>query len=233
VELGVRGDSYPGTELWSADGIAALSNRSRSAGVEIASICLHTFWTFSFADPDAAHRSTARNIVLQALGAAKELGARAILIPVTNPAQLPPEQAHAYWVEEMKAVSREAREAGVTLALELVGRSHAKTGQDILTLIEAVGSPGVGAYLDWGNSLSLGGDPLRDIRLLGSRIAQVHVKDPGGTLLGQGKVDMKACVEALKAVGYRGYFVLETPATDDPDAAARHNLRYLRDLLGE
>lgn len=233
VELGVRGDTYIRSELWSAEGREALRERSRQSGVEIASICLHTFWRFSFADPNVAHRTTAKDIVLHALKAATELGARTILVPVTNPNRLEPEQAHAHWVEEMRAVAYEARKHEVALALELVGRSHAKTAQDILNLIEAVGSPKVGAYFDCGNSKSLGGDPVQDVHLLKDRIAQVHIKDPGGNLLGQGRVDLKGCVEALKAVGYRGYFVFETPSTDDPDAAARHNLRYLKNLLGE
>ena len=233
VELGVRGDTYIQTELWSAEGRRALMERSRRTGVEIASLCLHTFWKFSFADPDVAHRMTAKEIALHALKAATELGARTILIPVTNPHQLPPEQAHARWVEELKAVAYEARKHEVMLGLELVGRSHAKSGQDILNLIEAVGSPKVGAYFDCGNSKSLGGDPIQDIHLLRDRIVQVHIKDPGGNLLGQGRVDLKGCIDALKAVGYRGYFVFETPSTDDPDGAARHNLRHLKNLLEE
>ncbi len=233
VELGVRGDTYIWTELWDANGRKALMERSRRTGVEIASICLHTFWKISFADTDVAHRTTAKDIVLHTLKAATELGARAILIPVTNPNQLPPEQAHAYWVEETKAVAYEAQRHEVRIGLELVGRSHAKTGQDILNLIEAVGSPKVGAYFDCGNSKSLGGDPVQDIHLLKDRIVQVHVKDPGGNLLGQGRVDLKGCIEALKGVDYRGYFVFETPSTDDPDAAARHNIGYLKNLLGE
>ena len=233
VELGVRGDTYIQTELWSAEGRQALAARASRTGVEIASICLHTFWKYSFADENVAHRTTAKDIVIHALKSATELGARTILIPVTNPNQLPPEQAHARWVEETKAVAYEARKHEVMLALELVGRSHAKTGQDILSLIEAVGSPKVGAYFDCGNSLSLGGDPVQDIHLLKDRIAQVHIKDPGGQLLGQGRADLKGCIDALKAVGYRGYFVFETPSTDDPDGAARHNLRYLKNLLEE
>jgi sugar phosphate isomerase/epimerase len=36
---------------------------------------------------------------------------------------------------------------------------------------------------------------------------------------------------AASEIGYDGDLVLETPPTDDPRAAAAHNLRYLRALL--
>lgn len=48
VELGVRGDDYLWTELWTAEGLRALKDRSEQAHIPIASICLHTFWKYTF-----------------------------------------------------------------------------------------------------------------------------------------------------------------------------------------
>ena len=96
VELGVRADDYIRTELWTAEGLKGLKERSAQSGVEVASICLHAFWRFSFADRNVAHRTTAKDIVLRSLDAAAELGARTILIPVTNPNGLDPEEANAF-----------------------------------------------------------------------------------------------------------------------------------------
>jgi sugar phosphate isomerase/epimerase len=47
--------------------------------------------------------------------------------------------------------------------------------------------------------------------------------------LGQGAVDVKACLEAIFDIGYTGFCVLETAApTGDRVADAAKNLRFLR-----
>jgi sugar phosphate isomerase/epimerase len=92
-----------------------------------------------------------------------------------------------------------------------------------------VNSPYVKVYYDFGNGLSLGSVPQREIARLGKRIAQVHAKDPGGEYMGEGWVNMAAVSGALKAIGYDGWLVLETPATDDPRAAAARNLKFTKE----
>jgi sugar phosphate isomerase/epimerase len=49
--------------------------------------------------------------------------------------------------------------------------------------------------------------------------------------MGEGWVNMAAVSGALKAVGYDGWLVLETPATDDPHAAAARNLKFTKERL--
>ena len=49
VELGLRAKNYRDTDLWSDEGIDALAGRSQETGIPIFSVCLHTFWDFTFA----------------------------------------------------------------------------------------------------------------------------------------------------------------------------------------
>ena len=93
VELGVRGNTYRTSDLWNEEGIEALGQRAESAGVPIFSVCLHTFWHYSFADPDVANRFMAKQIVFQAIHACTVLDVKTILIPVTNPMALPPRRS--------------------------------------------------------------------------------------------------------------------------------------------
>jgi sugar phosphate isomerase/epimerase len=60
----------------------------------------------------------------------------------------------------------------------------------------------------------------------------VHIKDREADLLGEGTVDIPACVETLAEVGYDGWLILETPATEEPLAAGEYNLEYLRKVVG-
>ena len=61
----------------------------------------------------------------------------------------------------------------------------------------------------------------------------MHIKDREADLLGEGIVPIADCLGALRAIGYDDWLVLETPPTDDPEAAGKHNLDYLRGLLSQ
>jgi sugar phosphate isomerase/epimerase len=130
----------------------------------------------------------------------------------------------------MQALAPRTEGEGVTLALENVGRGCGRSAQELIYLVDNVNSPAVKAYYDLGNATAFGFDPPTEIRQLGSRIAAVHVKEREADLLGQGTVKIPESLEALAQVGYAGDLVLETSPTDDPVAAARYNLKYLREL---
>lgn len=235
VELGVRAADYRATELWVEGGLEELKKRSTRSGIPIASICLHTFWTYTFADHDVSERATAKQILFHTYDACRALDAKTILVPVTNPNKLPEEEAARRWIQEVKAVAPGAEKAGVRIALEVVGGSHVITGEQMRDTLEAIGSPAVGAYFDFGNSLMLGSDPVKDIGILGDRIFQVHVKDPRKDrkpcLLGEGDVDLEGCLKALVDIDYSGPLVFETPAMEDARDTAARNLQTLRDLI--
>jgi len=235
VELGVRADTYRDTELWREGGIDAIKERMKRSRIPVASICLHTFWTYTFADSDVANRTTAKQILFHTYDICQALGASTILVPVTNPNKLEQEEAAERWTTEIRAVAAGAEAAGVRIALEVVGGSHAITGDDMNSLLAAIDSPAVGAYFDFGNSKMLGSDPVADIGIQGDRIYQVHVKDPKQSrtpcLLGEGDVDLAGCLKALIDVDYSGPLVFETPTLSDARDTASRNLATLRGLI--
>lgn len=228
VELDIGAD-YAENMLWSAEGRKEIGRLLKASRLELASVCLGTFWTYSFANPDAAVRERAREFTRDAINWCAELGAKLILVPITpgKPEEGP--EAPQYWIDELKQVAPAAEKAKVTLAIENVGRGCGKTADALMKIADAVASPYVQVYYDFGNGLSLGNDPVAEIPKLGKRIAQVHAKDPGGQYLGEGRLDMAAVSAALKQIGYSKWLVLETPPTDDPPAAAARNLAFLRE----
>ncbi len=235
VELGIRGNTYRASDLWIEGGIEALGQRAESAGIPIFSLCLHTFWQYSFADPDVANRFMAKQIAFHAIHACKALGIGTILIPVTNPLALPAEEAAHRWAYESRAVAAQAAGMGIYIGLENVGRSHVVTGEQMRELIEAVDNPYVGAYFDVGNAQMLGSNSVTDIHCLGDRIVQVHIKDPRKDrtpcYVGEGDIDLKACLKALVDVEYSGPLVFETPPLEDAVSTAERNLRTLKSLV--
>ena len=235
VELGVYGHNYRESEIWLEGGWEDLRERSESAAMPILSVCLHTFWTYTFADPNVANRTTAKQIALQTIWACKYLGAKTILIPVTNPLQLDPEDAAHRWTDETRAIADEAARYDIHLALENVGRSHIVTGEATLALLDAIDHPSVGAYFDVGNAKMLGSDPIADIQTLKGRIKQVHIKDPRKDrtpcYIGEGEVDLAGCLNALVEVDYSGPLVFETPTLNDPMQTAAQNLKTLQNMI--
>ncbi len=230
VELGV-GAAYQESPLWNAIACDRLRRQAEEAGVAIASICLHTCWELSPASPDEAMREHAHEMLVEACSCARQVGAGSMLVPVTPGGEVDGHAATERWRDVMKRTAWAAEKNGVQLCLENVGSPFARTGEAVATLADSVGSEAVAVYYDPGNALHAGVDPVNEVLILGDRICQVHVKDPGGDLLGDGGMDIPSLVQSLHTVGYDGWLILETPPTDDPRAAAAANLAYLGALL--
>lgn len=235
VELGVRANDYRATELWQEGGLATLKERSENSKMQIASICLHTFWSYSFADRNISNRTTAKQILFHTYDACQALGARTILVPITNPNKLSKDEATKRWAEEIRASAPGAEAAGIRIALEVVGGSSVITGEEMNALLDSIDSPAVGSYFDFGNTKMLGSDPVTDIKLLSDRVFHVHVKDPRQDrtpcYLGEGDVDLPACLKALIEIDYSGPLVFETPPMNDARETAARNIQTLRGLI--
>ncbi|MGD9495670.1 MAG: sugar phosphate isomerase/epimerase family protein [Armatimonadota bacterium] len=231
VELDVRAD-WENEPVLSPEGRAQIKQLADETGVEVPSLCVGALWKFSPAAGDPQLLDTARHLLRASIEAAEDLGASWILVPVTpSEEEISHEQCQQRWIREMQRVAPEAEWANVTLCLENVGRGCGKSAQDLKTLVDGVGSPYVLTYYDIGNACAFGHDAVEEIRYLAELIGMVHVKDREADLLGQGIVDIPGCVDVLREIGYDGWLILETPATDDPLAAGNYNLAYLRDVV--
>jgi hexulose-6-phosphate isomerase len=95
----------------------------------------------------------------------------------------------------------------------------------MIDFLQQVNSPFVGAYWDMGNAVSMGYDPEQEVKLLGSHIVQVHIKEFAGipsleyagyssginsVPLGEGQVPLAGILRALADIQYREWLVLET-----------------------
>jgi sugar phosphate isomerase/epimerase len=232
LELGVYQD-YDQTDLWSAAGRQRLRQIAAQSGVVTPSICLHSYWQFSFADEDPAIRQRAGQMAREAAAIAAEMGAQNILIPLTNPQKVAAEIAQQRWIEGLSSCVEAAVGHQVYFCLENVNVPFADAPTDIATIVDAVDSPALGVYYDPGNAVGSGLDPLEGLQVLGSRIKQVHIKEREGDYVGDGIVPWPAILTALQASGYDGWLVFETARTADPLAAIKQNLATIQDYLND
>ncbi|MCC7355904.1 MAG: sugar phosphate isomerase/epimerase [Anaerolineae bacterium] len=230
IELGV-GEKYNETDLWNSGGRHKILSLSQQSGIATSSVCLHSYWNFSFAHPDAVVRQRAKCITQEAAQLAAELGARHILIPLTCPKEVDGATARARWLEGIGSCAQAAESAGVFFCLENVGKSFGDSPEQIIDIVDTIHSPAVKVYYDPGNAVSSGFDPVRGVELYGQRIGQIHVKERDGKYLGEGRVPWREIIAALRKVGYDGWLILETNPTEDPEAAAARNLKVLRELV--
>lgn len=234
VELDIGAD-YADTMLWSADGRKQLKELAEKSGAELAAVCIGAMWSISLSNPDPDVQKEAKEVINNTVKYCRELGADFILVPITpfRGGDISPDQSVKNWIEGLKPCAPVAEEYKVTLAVENVGGGVCPSAERQMQIIEGVNSPFVQSYYDYGNGLSLGNDPVEEIKLLGKEhIAAIHAKAPGGTYLGEGNLDFDAVADAIKGIGYDGYIILETAATNDPSEAASKNLDFLRKMHG-
>jgi sugar phosphate isomerase/epimerase len=131
---------------------------------------------------------------------------------------------------------------GVTITLE----THDRFSSTALVaeVLEGLSSA-VAALWDTGHPHRLGDPPERVVELLDGRIAHVHVKDCRRvdrsdewqlTLLGDGEVPVRDCIDALNAVGYRGWLSVEWekkwhPELAEPEVALPQFAKMLRSWM--
>src|SRR5687768_339021 len=187
-----------------------LAQRARDAGLRWTSLCMNAHWIFNLASPDARIRDISVGLLLEAIDLAGDLGAGVILVPGCDQEESPTNAADLFRDGVMQSIAR-AEQAGVTLALEEVGRPLVPNTERILELIDACGgSRALGIYLDVGNATRGGMHPAAEIRAANGRATMVHVKDwdPSGrgpARLGAGAVEFGSPVAVLHEMGYTGF----------------------------
>jgi sugar phosphate isomerase/epimerase len=156
---------------------------------------------------------------------------------------------HEPQLRKLTAIFKEAAARGEAEGVKLAMENHFDfTTDEIVDLVDRVGSPYFGITFDTGNSLRIGDDPVESVRQLGRRILATHTKDVMPVYgvspkewyffacvpVGAGCINMPALVDELEKVGYPGMLAIELdylhPDYEDDDQAVAQSVRYLQDL---
>lgn len=204
----------------------AIVRAAEGVGIEIVSLASPVGFTHNMISDDPAVRMRCRDLTARSLELAQALGTDAVLVVpgFVGPSMAGPpavqdyDVAYRHALEELSALATVAERCGVAICVENVWNRFLDSPIEMRSLIDAVGSPSVQAYLDVGNVLRTG-YPEHWIRALGPRIKRVHFKDfrmAAGT--GEGFVDLltgdvnyPVVMSALGEVGYNGWCTAELP----------------------
>ncbi|MDG2385243.1 MAG: sugar phosphate isomerase/epimerase [Pirellulaceae bacterium] len=151
-------------------------------------------------------------------------------------------------VRMFKAAIPIAQDHDVKMAIE----NHIDfTGDEILQLLEEVGSPYLGLNFDTGNFARLLDDPVKAMDKLAPHTLATHIKDLkinsdanvddwyffSTAPVGDGFIDNLALARKLKQANYQGFLAMELdflhPDYEDEDAAVASSVQALRNIAAE
>ena len=135
------------------------------------------------------------------------------------------EDGFKWCIDAIQQCTALAAERGVVLALENHwGLSGQPEGQ--LRIIDAVGSPWLGALMDTGNFLE---DPYARLAQIAPKTVFVQAKTyEGGGEFYTVDLDYARIAALLRKAGYSGYVSLEMEGREDPETAVPKSLATLR-----
>lgn len=198
------------------------------SGLEIPSVVVSTHWQMPLSSPDAEVREAGLNGVKTALRDADAYGASVILlVPGVVNADVSYDEAYRRSQEEIRKLIPLAEELDVTIAIENVWNQFLLSPLEAARYVDEFNSSNLQWYLDVGNIINYG-YPEQWIRILGDRIAMVHLKefslykrDDKGLWRGfdvnllEGDNNWPEIRKALVEIGYSGYGIAEPPFREE------------------
>ncbi len=217
--------------------IAEVGELAKKYGIEIPSISTSlTAGLWAMTDRDS--KKLILSIVEMQLKLAKLLGADTILtVPGGMKDGMLLSEARANSVKNIKDAIPLFEKWGIKVGLENVWNAFFLSPYDMVSFIDEINHPLVGAYFDLGNMVAFS-DTIHWADVIADRTFKIHVKDykrTGGVNRGgafvrllEGDVDFKRSMQILKAHGFDGYLTAEV-FKDDPSMSDADYLRSIAD----
>jgi hexulose-6-phosphate isomerase len=217
------------------DGVEPMSHLDRkevlaardATGLSIPSVCGEYHWKYLLSDPDPKVREQGVEALKVSLQDANVYGADTVLlVPGRVTETVSYDEVWNRSAEEIKKVVPLAEKLRVKIAIENVWNGFLLSPMEAVSYVEQFKSQYVASYFDCGNIMAFGW-PEQWIKILGTHLAKVHIKDYSrkiadkqgkgagfGVKLLEGDVNWHAVNQALDNIGYKGWTTVEMPGGD-------------------
>jgi sugar phosphate isomerase/epimerase len=190
----------------------------------------------SFTDPDAAVRERAIARVKTHIALAAQFDALVIigLIRGKTWQSITREQAHAWMVDALKTLARDAKEREIRLAIEPINRYETDWANDVasaLALIDDIGADNVGILFDTFHANIEEPRIEQSLRACGARLFHVHVADSNRWYPGAGHTNFASILATLREMKYAGWVSAEILPKPDVKRAAAETFKTIKPLL--
>jgi hexulose-6-phosphate isomerase len=234
INIADEGELTPTTTQAEVEAIAA---SAASAGIELSSLSTGLGWKHPLTSGDTRVRQSGKENIRRQLEVAEWLGLDTILVvPGIVDAETGYDEAYGRAQDALKELAEEAEGRRVAIGVENVWNKFLLSPLEFARFLDEIGSEYVGAYFDVGNVLVYG-YPDQWIRILGSRIRKIHVKDFKANIGNisafcnplQGQVPWERVRHALDAIGYDSYVTAEVDGyTSHEELGLKHIAESLR-----
>lgn len=198
-----------------------------TTGLIIPSVCGSLHGKFPLSHPDPAIREQGVTALKVTLEDAKAYGADTVLlVPGRVSESVSYDDCWTRSVEEIKKIIPFAEKLNVQIAIENVWNNFLLSPLEAANYVDQFQTPIIRFYFDCGNVLVYGW-PEQWIKILGKRIAKVHIKEYSLKIankqgkgagfdvkLLEGDVNWPLVMKALDNVGYNGWTTIEQPGGD-------------------
>jgi len=219
LELPLKRDEV---EAMNDEYMASIRRLSEEVDFPIRSTSMGHFGGFASQYRDEATRPKILEHIVKMVDLSERCEADVILL-ATNEKEMPFNEYVDTYVEGLRMPADYADERGIVLALEHVGSYKPST---LEKLVRAINHDAVKVYLDIGNCLWQGEDPVEQARNMGDIVAQLHIKGMRDTTLAQ--MPLVEVRKALEGRGYRGRGCLEIPSGTTNNDPLKEALAILR-----
>ena len=145
------------------------------------------------------------------------------------------EEMHDLNAKSLQEIAEHIRGRDIYVCLENLFRRGADHAEQLLSMLERIGSPNFGITLDTGHlNMAKTASQGDFIRTVGKHLRAIHIADNDSTAdqhllpFSRGTVDFTEVVQALREVGYSGVFNYEIPGENQAPLILRDKkLSYL------
>lgn len=190
----------------------------------------------SITSPDEGIRRRAVQRLKEQLDLASKLECSIVLGSMRG--MIPDEKSRAAVDARMAEACRElcdyAEKGRGTIVIEAIDRfetNYLRTAEEVMGIIDRVGSERLGVHLDTYHMNMEERDWKKPVLLCGDRLRHVHVADNNRNYPGWGLIDFRPFLEALDEIGYNQTLTLECYPDPDGETAVKRGLAHLRGLM--
>ena len=211
---------------WCAAQRAALRAASADSGASLLSLCLSAHRKYPMGSAFADVRQRGLDIMRRAIDFAVDTGIQIVLVPGYDVFYEPSDACtQARYLSGLRMAVQWAGEARILLALENTDYSITSISQ-AMWYIRELDSPWLQLYVDVGNLVAAGLDPIGELETGTGCIAGIHVKDARlgefrNVPLGKGMVPFVSIFHKLWETGFNGPIMLEMWGGDEAASLER------------
>lgn len=232
---------------WTKEERLTVVNAMLESGIHIPSMCLSAHRRFPFGSHDSDVRERARQIMVDAIRLARDLGIRTIQLAGYDVYYEPQDAGtHQRFIDGMKWAVEQAAAAQVMLAVEIMDTPYMNSITKWKALDAEIRSPWFSVYPDVGNLSAWDNDVPSELALGIDQIAAIHLKDTLAETatrkgqfrdvpFGEGCVDFINVFNTLKKLNYRGSFVIEmwTEKASEPVSEIIHARQWIEHRMNQ